>query len=112
LDIFTMVGLRAGKPESPLFQNGIVAVPERERQAQALFDIAETSQPVLSPAVGPRAGMVMGQVTPGVAVVAVVFSDRTPLALAQMSSAHRFSDFHEIGHDAGPSFRHGRGPSL
>src|SRR5205823_12052456 len=47
-------------------------------------DIAETSQPVLSPAVGPRAGMVMGKVTPGVAVVAVVFSDRTPLALAQI----------------------------
>ena len=86
LDVLAVVGLRAGEPEHPLLQDGIPAVPQRQRQAQLLLDVREPGHPVLAPAVRTRAGVVVGEVGPGVAVGAVVLPDRAPLALAEVGA--------------------------
>jgi hypothetical protein len=51
-----------------------------------LFDIAETGQPVLAPAIRSRPGMVVGEIAPGVAVGAVVLADRAPLPFAEVGA--------------------------
>src|SRR5262249_56106198 len=81
LDILAVVALRPGQPEGALLQDRVAAVPQRQRQAQPLLDIAEPGQPVLAPAVGAGSGVVVRQVVPGLAVRAVVLPDRSPLPL-------------------------------
>src|SRR5262249_38535389 len=49
-----------------------------ERKAQALVVIAHTSQTILAPAIGARTGLIVGEVMPGVTIVAVVLTYRTP----------------------------------
>ena len=84
LDVLAVVALAVGEPEHPLLQDRVGAVPERERQAQPLALVADSRDPVLAPPVSPRARLVVREVVPGVAVVAVVLADRAPLALAQV----------------------------
>ena len=59
-------------------------VPERERQAEVLKTVAETGEPVLVPAVGPAAGVVVGEMVPGVAGCAIVFADGAPGPLGEI----------------------------
>src|SRR6185503_9480521 len=59
-------------------------VPQRQREAQPLLVVREPREPVLAPAVGAGSGLVVGEVVPGVAVVAVVLADRAPLPLAEV----------------------------
>ena len=86
LDVLAVVALRAGQPESPLLQDRVAPVPQRQGQAQPLLDVAEPGQPVLAPPVGPGPGLVVRQVIPGVAVGAVVLPYRAPLPLADVRS--------------------------
>ena len=86
LDVLAVVRLTVGEPEQALLQDGIPLVPQRQRQAQPLLVVREAREPVLAPPVGARAGLVMGEVVPGVAVVAVVLADRAPLPLAEVGS--------------------------
>ena len=79
-----MVALVAGQAEDPLLEDRVAAVPEREPEAEPLLDVREAGQAVLAPAVGARAGVVVGQVVPGGAARAVVLADGPPLALAQV----------------------------
>src|SRR5260221_9772764 len=48
--------------------------------------VRNTGQAVLSPSVGARAGLVVGEVIPGIAAFTIVFADGPPLALAQVRS--------------------------
>jgi hypothetical protein len=82
LDVLAVVALVTGEPERPLLQDRVAAVPERERQAQELVLVADAAEPVLAPAVGARAGLVVGERGPRVAVGAVVLADGAPGALA------------------------------
>ena len=75
---------RVGEAEQALLEDRVRAVPQREREAQLLAVVADPREPVLAPAVGARARLVVGEVAPGVAAVAVVLADRAPLALAQV----------------------------
>ena len=76
--------LGAGQPEEPLLEDRVAPVPQRERQAQPLLDVAEAGQAVLAPAVGAGAGMIVREVGPRVAVGAVVLADRAPLPFAEV----------------------------
>src|SRR6185312_10756279 len=67
-----------------LLQDRIIAVPQREAEAQPLLDIAEPGEAVLPPPVGAGPGLLVGRVVPGVAVRAVVLADRAPLPLADI----------------------------
>src|SRR5262249_20762287 len=73
-----------GQAEQPLLEDRVAAVPQRQRQAQALLVVADAGDAVLAPAVGAAAGVVVGEVVPGVARCAVVLADRAPLTLAEV----------------------------
>src|SRR6202034_4538044 len=86
LDVLAVVALRSGQPEQPLLEEGVAPVPQREPEAEPLLDVAEPGQPVLAPPVGAGPGLVVRQVVPRVAVLAVVLADRPPLPLADVRS--------------------------
>ena len=84
LGVLAVVALRAGQAEDALLQDRVAAVPEREREAERLPVVADAREPVLAPAVGARAGVVVREVAPRVAVGAVVLAHRAPGALAEV----------------------------
>ncbi len=84
LDVFAVVALAVGQAEGTLLQDRVAAVPQRQREAQHLVVVADAGQAVLAPAVGARARLVVAEIVPRVAVVAVVLAHRAPLALAQI----------------------------
>ena len=86
LDVLAVIALAVGQAEQPLLEDRVAAVPQREREAQPLLVVADAGEAVLAPAVGARARLVVGEVVPGVAVVAVVLADGAPLPLAQVRS--------------------------
>ena len=78
LDVLAVVALEAGQAERPLLQDRVGAVPEGEPEAEPLVAVADGGQAVLVPAVGPRAGVVVRERRPGLAVGRVVLPDRPP----------------------------------
>src|SRR5204863_1784835 len=68
----------------PFLQDRILAVPQGQREAEALLDVAEAGEPVLTPVIGTRPRLVVREVVPRVAIRAVVFAHRAPLALAEI----------------------------
>ena len=72
----------------PLWRNflWILAVPRRDAKAQTLPFVTEPRDPIFPPMVGPGTGLVVAEVVPGVAVLAVILPDCTPLALAEIRS--------------------------
>ena len=82
--VLAMVALGAAQPEDALLEDLVLAVPEREREAERLPLVADPGEPVLVPAEDPRAGMVVREVVPRGAVVAVVLPDGAPGALGQV----------------------------
>jgi hypothetical protein len=61
-----------GQSEEPLFEDGILPVPEGQAEAEALHVVGNACDAVLAPAVGARAGVIVGEEIPGVTVLAVV----------------------------------------
>jgi hypothetical protein len=51
-----------------------------------LFVIGDSPDAVLAHAIGPRAGVIVGEEIPGVAVVAVILTFRSPLPLGQVGA--------------------------
>ena len=86
LHVLAVVALAVRQAEGPLLQDGVLPVPQGEREAEALPVVGDAREAVLSPAVGARAGLVVGEVVPGVAALAVVLADGAPLALAQVGA--------------------------
>src|SRR5205823_11560198 len=83
-DIFPVVAFAVGQPEQALLEDRVTPVPQRDREAEALLVVGDAGQAVFAPAVRPRAGLIVGEVVPGVAALAVVFAHSAPLALAQV----------------------------
>ncbi len=81
LDVLAVVAFRAGQAEQPLFENRIAAVPKCQSEAEPALAIGEAEQPVLAPAVGAAASLVVREVIPTVAVLRIVLADRSPLPL-------------------------------
>ena len=86
LGVFAVIPLRTGQAEHPLLQDRVAAVPQRQRHTQFLADIAHPRHPVLAPSVSPGAGMIVGEVVPGLAIRAVVLSHRAPRSLRQVGA--------------------------
>ena len=86
LDVLAVVPLAVGQAEEALLQDRVPLVPQREREAETLLVVADPAEAVLAPAIGPGTGLVVREVVPGVAVLAVVLADRPPLPLAQVGS--------------------------
>src|SRR5262249_19132241 len=84
LDVLAVIPLDAAQAEEPLLQDRVAPIPEREGEAEVAAAVADTEQAVLAPAVGPRAGLVVREVAPGLAIRRVVLADRPPLALGQV----------------------------
>ena len=84
LHVLAVVPLAVGQSEEPLLEDRVLPVPQRQRKAEALLVVGDAGQPVFAPAVGARAGLIVGEEIPGVAVLAVILADRSPLALAEV----------------------------
>src|SRR5207253_337534 len=78
------IALVACKTEETLFENGILAVPERDGEAHVLAAVADAAEPVLIPAICARAGVIVREVFPRRAVGGVVLADRAPAALREI----------------------------
>jgi hypothetical protein len=66
--------------EETLLEDRILAVPQGQREAEALFVIGNAGQPVFAPAVGAGAGLIVGEIIPGVTALAIVLEDGSPLS--------------------------------
>ena len=84
LDVLAVVALGIGQPEQPLLEDRIAAVPQRNAEAEPQLVIAKAADPVFAPAIGPAARVVVREVAPGIAVLAVILAYRSPLPLAQI----------------------------
>src|SRR5262249_46442130 len=86
LDVFAVIALAVGQAEQALLEDRIDAVPQRQGEAEELVVVGDAAEAVLAPAVRARAGLVVGEVGPGVAALAVVLPHRAPLALGEIRS--------------------------
>ncbi|GAA2802551.1 hypothetical protein GCM10010533_46380 [Mycolicibacterium pallens] len=86
LDVLAVVALLVGHPVGPFLEDAVVPIPQGHAEADGLLVIAPTRQTVVAPPVGPAARMVERKVCPGIAIGAVVLSDRTPGTLTQIRS--------------------------
>ena len=84
LGVLAVVALRPGQPEHALLEDRVDAVPQRQRQAQVVVDVGQPGHAVLVPPVGAGAGVVVGEVAPGVPVAAVVLAHGAPRPLGQV----------------------------
>ena len=84
LGVLPVVALRAGQAEHPLLEDGVLAVPQRDPEAELVPEVGDAGHAVLVPPVRPRAGVVVGEGAPGVAVGGVVLAHRAPGALAEV----------------------------
>src|SRR5688572_27012480 len=84
LHVLAMVAFVVGQPEEPLFENRILAVPESQAEAKMLLVIGNAGDAVFAPPVGARAGMVVREEVPGVAVLAVILADGAPLPFTEV----------------------------
>src|SRR5215469_1253094 len=86
LDIFAVIALVAGEAEQAFLEDGVLAIPHGEGKADQLMAIADATDAVFSPAIGPCVGLIEGKGFPRRAVGAVVLADRTPLAFGKVGS--------------------------
>src|SRR5262245_13048152 len=84
LHILAVISFGVGQSEQPFLENRIVVVPQREREAKVDAVVRESRDAVLAPAIYPGAGLIVTEGVPSVAVGALVFPHRSPLALAEI----------------------------
>src|SRR5262249_2514136 len=80
--VLGVIALAVAQAEHALLQDRVLAVPESDRDAQALLRVAKAADAVLAPPIGTAGWGVMGEIVPGIAVGAVVLAHGAPLALA------------------------------
>ncbi len=84
LDILTVIAFAVVEAEQSFLQDRVAAVPQRQGETEQLLVVADARESILTPAIRSGPCLVVGQVLPGIAVLAVVLPDRTPLPLAQI----------------------------
>src|SRR5215471_10799678 len=82
--VLTMVPFTIREPEQALLENGVIPVPERQGKAESLLIVGDPRQTVLAPTIRTRTGLVMTEVVPGVAALAVVFAYGPPLPFTEV----------------------------
>ena len=85
-DVFAVVAFVAGEAEEAFLEDWVLVIPEGEGEAEAAFAVGDAEQAVFAPAVGAGAGVIVGEVTPDVAVGGVIFADGGPLALGKVGA--------------------------
>src|SRR5512139_322272 len=86
LDILPVVALRISQAKHSFLQNGIFPVPQGKRKTDPLVIIRDSGDAILTPAVSPRSRLVVAKIVPGIPVLAVIFPDGAPLALAEIGT--------------------------
>src|ERR1700689_122699 len=86
LHVLAVVALVSGQAKEPFLEEGIALVPQRHSKADELPAITDAGNAIFIPAVGPRPGVIVRKVVPGIAVGAVVLAHRAPCPLAQIWS--------------------------
>jgi hypothetical protein len=86
LHVFAVIALGSREAEQALLEDRIAPVPEREGEAEPLMVVRDAADPVLPPAVGPRPGVIVGEVVPGRSVGAVVLAHRAPLSRGEIGA--------------------------
>ena len=84
LHVLPVVALGAGEAVRPFLEDRVLAVPQRHRQAELLFLVADSAHPVLAPAEGPGTGVLERKIGPGVTVGGVVLPYRAPRPLGEV----------------------------
>src|SRR4029453_3291523 len=86
LHVLAVVALAVGQAEQPLLEDRVALVPERDRKAQPLLVVGDAPEAILPPSVRARARLVVREVAPGIAVLAVVLADGAPLPLTEVGA--------------------------
>ena len=86
LDVFAVIAFVTCQAENALFENRVTLVPQRDSKAEELSAVADASEAIFIPAVCARAGLIVREVFPCVAIRTVVFANRAPGALAKIWS--------------------------
>ena len=81
-----MIAFAVSQAEQPLLEDRVLAVPQCEGKTQPLVVVAQPGETVFAPVLGPRAGLVVGEIVPRIAVAAVILAHRAPLAFAEVRS--------------------------
>src|SRR5947207_10283203 len=84
LHVLAVIPFRTGQAEETLFQDGIAAVPHRQREAQDLPIVADPADAVLAPAIRAASRMIVRKGIPRRPVDAVILANGSPLALAEV----------------------------
>src|SRR5260370_37570043 len=86
LDILPVVALRVRQTKEPFFEDGIGLVPQGQGETHAALIVADPQQAILTPAVRARAGVMMREERPRVAIGGIILTAPYPLALKQVRS--------------------------
>jgi hypothetical protein len=81
-----MIAFAVREAEKPLLEDRVFAVPQRQGEAQPLMVVAETGEAVFAPMISSRAGLVMGEIVPRIASLAVILSHGAPLAFTEIGA--------------------------
>lgn len=84
LHVFPMIAFPGSDTEKPFLEVAVTAVPEGRSEAEPLKPVADSRDAVLSPAVGLRSGVFVGQIPPGVAVGGIILPDGSPGAVGEI----------------------------
>src|SRR5581483_6214680 len=89
LHVLAMIALGPREAEESLFENRIMPIPERHREAQAALPVAGAEETGFTPAVGATPGVIVWDIVPDVAVRGVVLANGAPLAFGQVRTPAR-----------------------
>src|SRR2546423_435258 len=82
--VLAVVPLRTRHAEKPLLQKRIAPVPERERQTESLFEIADAANSIFAPAKRAGARLLVRKIIPGVPIGAVILAHGSPGPLGEV----------------------------
>src|SRR5215472_2909385 len=84
LNIFAVITFAVREAEEALFQDGVLAIPQRQGKAEILSIVGNTGEPIFAPAICARSCLVVTEIVPGMAILTVVFSNCAPLTLTEL----------------------------
>ena len=80
LHVLAVVALLVGEAEQTLLQDAVAPVPQGQTDAELAALVTDAGQAVLAPPIGARAGLLVGERAPRVAVAAVILAHGGPIA--------------------------------
>ena len=86
LVFLSMFACVVSEPEKSFLEYSFLAVPEADGEAKVLEIVRYTGDAVVPPSVCPEVGMFEGEMSPCIAPRTMIFSDSSPLSLADVWS--------------------------